>query len=41
MGFNVERAARIANECAGYVVTQPRTSIVPKELFMEIMGKYA
>jgi len=41
MGFDVERAARIANECAGYVVTQPRTSIVPKELFMEIMGKYA
>ena len=37
-GVDIETSARIANKCAGYVVTQPGTSIVPKELFMEILG---
>ena len=37
-GIDIETSARIANKCAGYVVTQPGTSIVPKELFMEILG---
>lgn len=34
MGYSPIDAAKIANECAGYVVTQSGTSIVPKEIFM-------
>jgi len=40
LGFDPEKSAHIANECAGYVVTQPGTSVVPKGLFLEIMNKY-
>lgn len=32
-------SARIANECAAYVVTQPGTSTIPKKLFDEIKTK--
>lgn len=31
------QSAKIANACAAYVVTQPDTSTVPKELFLKIM----
>jgi len=31
------QSAKIANVCAAYVVTQPDTSTVPKELFLKIM----
>jgi len=34
MGYNPIDAAKIANKCAGYVVTQSGTSIVPKEIFI-------
>ena len=40
LGFDPEKSAHIANECAGYVVTQPGTSVVPKGLFFEIVNKY-
>lgn len=37
------RSAKVANKCAGYVVTQPGTSVVPKYRFIQylecIMGK--
>ncbi|MGD2072716.1 MAG: PfkB family carbohydrate kinase [Candidatus Thorarchaeota archaeon] len=33
LGFNPLESAKIANKCAGYVVTQPGTSIIPKEIF--------
>lgn len=39
IGIDVERAANIANECARYVVTQPGTSVVPRELFFKIVGE--
>ncbi len=39
IGIDVERAANIANECARYVVTQPGTSVVPRELFYKIVGE--
>ena len=39
VGMDVERAANIANECARYVVTQPSTSVVPRELFFKIVGE--
>lgn len=38
IGIDVERAANISNECARYVVTQPGTSVVPRELFFRIVG---
>jgi len=39
-GIDIETSARIANKCARYVVTQPGTSIVPKELFLETLKHY-
>ncbi len=39
IGIDVERAANISNECARYVVTQPGTSVVPRELFFKIVGE--
>jgi D-glycero-beta-D-manno-heptose-7-phosphate kinase len=38
MGIPIEKSAIIANRCAGYVVTQPGTSIVPKSKFNEILN---
>ena len=35
MGYSPIDAAKIANKCAGYVVTQTGTSIVPKNIFMK------
>ena len=35
LGYDPLTAAKIANKCAGYVVTQPGTSIVPKNIFMK------
>ena len=32
-----EHSARIANECAGFVVTQPGTTVVPKNKFMKTL----
>lgn len=40
MGWNVIDSAHIANKCAAYVVTQVGTSIVPKDLFFEIVKNY-
>lgn len=34
-GFDVLTSAKIANKCAGYAVTQPGTSVVPKKIFLE------
>lgn len=36
MGIDVDKAATIANKCAGYVVTQPGTSVVPSNMFEKI-----
>ena len=33
MGIDPLKSARVANKCAGYVVTQPGTSVVPKNFF--------
>lgn len=33
MGYSPVQAAKIANKCAGYVVTQPGTSMVPRDVF--------
>jgi len=33
MGYDPITSAKIANKCAGYVVTQPGTSVVPKNAF--------
>jgi rfaE bifunctional protein kinase chain/domain len=40
MGWNVIDSAYIANKCAAYVVTQPTTAVVPRELFFEIIKDY-
>jgi rfaE bifunctional protein kinase chain/domain len=40
MGINPVAAAKIANSCAGYVVTQPGTATVPKDYFKEALQKY-
>ena len=40
MGFDPYTAAKFANHCAGYVVTQPGTSVVPKNKFMNMLGRY-
>ncbi|MFW9871775.1 MAG: bifunctional heptose 7-phosphate kinase/heptose 1-phosphate adenyltransferase [Candidatus Thorarchaeota archaeon] len=37
LGISVEKSAEIANKCAGYVVTQPGTSVVPLSKFEEIL----
>ena len=33
MGYSPVQAAKIANKCAGYVVTQSGTCVVPKDVF--------
>ena len=33
IGLDPLKSARVANKCAGYVVTQPGTSVVPKNAF--------
>ncbi len=33
MGYDVITAAKIANWCAGYVITKPDTTAIPKEIF--------
>ena len=33
MGHNPLTSAQVANECAGYVVTKPGTTVVPKNVF--------
>jgi D-glycero-beta-D-manno-heptose-7-phosphate kinase len=40
MGIYPDKAARIANECAAYVVTKPGTSIINENKFTEIMQRY-
>jgi len=40
MGYSVVESATIANRCAGYVVTQPGTSVVPKDIFMDTLDVY-
>ena len=37
LGNDLYTSAKIANECAGYVVTQPGTSMVPREFFKELL----
>lgn len=37
MGIDLIKSAKIANESARYVVQQPGTSVVPKEVFNEIL----
>ncbi len=37
LGNDLYTSAKIANKCAGYVVTQPGTSTVPKEFFEELL----
>ena len=37
MGYNELNAAYVANKCAGYVVTQTGTSVVPKNKFTQII----
>ena len=39
-GFNPVVSARIANACAGYVVTEPGTSVVPSDVYMKCVHKY-
>lgn len=39
MGLDVERAVKVANKCAQYVVTQPDTSVVPKKMFKEFVRR--
>lgn len=38
-GVDIIRAAKIANACAGYVVSQPSTAVVPKEVYEDIFIK--
>jgi rfaE bifunctional protein kinase chain/domain len=40
LGISIVNSARIANKCAGYVVTQPETSVVPENIFMKNMVQY-
>jgi len=40
MGIDVLTSAKIANDCARYVVTKPGTSTVPKLKFYSILSKY-
>ena len=39
IGIPILDAAQIANKCAGYVVTQPETSVVPNKIFLDILKK--
>jgi len=38
-GYDLMTASRIANECARYVVSQPGTSVVPKNIFNESLER--
>jgi len=38
-GVDMVRSARIANACAGYVVSQPGTAVVPKDVYEDIFIK--
>ena len=40
MGYSAVESATIANRCAGYVVIQPGTSVVPKDIFMDTLDVY-
>ena len=40
MDIHPEKAARIANDCAAYAVTQVGTSTVPKNIFMNTFDIY-
>lgn len=40
MGWNPLDSSIIANKCAGYVVTKPGTSVIPKDEFVEIMWNH-
>jgi len=40
LNYSMEISAIIANKCAGYVVTQLETSVVPKDIFMKHMVKF-
>ena len=37
--FDSLASAKVANLCAGYVITQPGTSIIPKNKYMEYYNK--
>jgi rfaE bifunctional protein kinase chain/domain len=39
LGLTPIQSAKIANKCANYVVTQPGTSVVPKNKYMTILDK--
>ena len=39
MSVSIEESAKIANECARYVVSQSGTAVVPLEVFKEIFNK--
>ena len=40
LDIHPEKAARIANQCAAYVVTQTGTTVVPKNIFIEALEYY-
>jgi rfaE bifunctional protein kinase chain/domain len=40
MGWKELDSAIIANKCAAYVITQPGTSAIPKDRFIELISKY-
>ena len=40
MGIYPDKAARIANECAAYVVTKPGTSVITENKFTDIVQSY-
>jgi bifunctional ADP-heptose synthase (sugar kinase/adenylyltransferase) len=40
MDIYPDKAARVANSCAAYVVTQPGTSVVPENIFKRSMNKF-
>ena len=40
MGYSPFESANVANKCAAYVVTQPGTTVVPKDIFMNNLDVY-
>jgi D-beta-D-heptose 7-phosphate kinase/D-beta-D-heptose 1-phosphate adenosyltransferase len=40
MGYAPIEAANVANKCAAYIVTQPGTTVVPKDIFMNNLDVY-
>ena len=40
MGYDPVESATIANKCAGYVVTQPGTCVIPREMFLTYLEVY-